>query len=248
MTPPLSPTAAILIIGNEVLSGRTADTNINTITRRLTECGIVTKEVRVVRDEEEAIIAAVNTLRQAYTYVFTTGGIGPTHDDITIPTIAKAFEVALERNLQVEQKLRSAYSQTLTPAALRMADYPAGARIIWHGEQFAPGCMMENVIIMAGLPRIMTIMLESALPMLQQGAPIHTRQVDAWVYESQIAAPLESIQKRYPAVDIGSYPYRIEGRVGTALVARGTDATAVDAAFSAITQMLSDQGAEQRVA
>lgn len=243
---PTVPTAAILIIGNEVLSGRTPDMNINIIARRLAEYGMSLREVRVVRDVETEIVEGVNALRRRHTYVFTTGGIGPTHDDITTPSIARAFGVAVERNLQVEQKLKDNYGSHVTPATLKMADFPAGARIVPHGEPFAPGYMMENVVVMAGVPRIMTIMLEAALPLLQQGAPIHTRQVDAWVYESAIAQPLEAIQRRYPTVDIGSYPYRMEGRVGTALVARGTDADQVDGAFTAIGDMLDDAGAERR--
>ena len=243
-----NPTSAVLIIGNEVLSGRTADANLNYLARRLNDCGITLRESRVVRDEPEAIIEAVNALRSQYTYVFTTGGIGPTHDDITIPTIAKAFGVAIERNLQVESKLREYYAGRLVAASLRMADYPAGARVVWHGEQFAPGCIMENVIIMAGQPRIMQIMLEAALPLLQQGEPTHTRQVDVWIYESQIAEPLEAIQNRFPDVDLGSYPYRVESRPGTALVARGLNAETVDAAFKAIEEMLDNLGAERRAA
>lgn len=242
----MNPTAAVLIIGNEVLSGRTPDANINHIARRLGECGITLSECRVVKDVAEPIIQAINTLRTQYTYVFTTGGIGPTHDDITIPTIAKAFGVAVERNLQVEGKLREYYASRLAPAALRMADYPAGARVVWHGEQFAPGCIMENVIIMAGQPRIMQIMLEAALPMLTHGQPVHTRQVDVWVSESQIAEQLEAIQNRFPQVDIGSYPYRIENRPGTALVARGLNVEEVNQAFAAIEAMLAESGAEAR--
>jgi molybdenum cofactor synthesis domain-containing protein len=243
-----TPTAAILIIGNEVLSGRTPDSNINTIARRLNEMGIALREVRVVRDVESEIIEAINPLRAKYSYVFTTGGIGPTHDDITVPTLAKAFGVAIERNLQVEQKLRDNMGARTTPAGLRMADFPAGARIIPHGENFAPGFMMENVIVLAGLPRVMTIMLEAALPLLQQGAPIHTRQVDAWVYESVIAAPLEAIQQRFPETDIGSYPYRVDTRVATALVVRGTNAEQVEGAYNAIGDMLDDLGADRRAA
>lgn len=243
-----NPTAAVLIIGNEVLSGRTADANLNYLARRLGECGIDLVECRVVKDVPEAIIAATNSLRSQFTYVFTTGGIGPTHDDITIPTISKAFGVAVERNLQVETKLREYYASRLAPAALRMADYPAGARVVWHGEQFAPGCIMENVIILAGQPRVMQIMLEAALPMLTQGQPMHTRQVDVWVYESVIAEALESIQNRFPDTDIGSYPYRIEGRPGTALVARGLNPETVNAAFQAIESLLENVGAETRAA
>lgn len=243
-----NPTAAMLIIGNEVLSGRTPDANLNHLARRLSECGITLRETRVVPDDTMAIISAANALRAQYTYVFTTGGIGPTHDDITIPTIAKAFGVAVERNLQVEAKLKEYYPTRWTPATMRMADFPAGARVVWHGEQFAPGCIMENVIIMAGQPRVMQIMLEAALPLLKHGQPLHTRQVDAWTLESTIAEKLEAIQNRYPEVDIGSYPYRLEGRPGTALVCRGLKLEDVEAAFAAVNDLLDDVGAEKRAA
>jgi molybdenum cofactor synthesis domain-containing protein len=244
----MNPTAAILIIGNEVLSGRTADANINHIARRLGESGIDLIEARVVKDVEASIITALNALRSQYTYVFTTGGIGPTHDDITIPTLAKAFGVAVERSLQVEAKLREYYANRLMPATLRMADFPAGARIVWHGENFPPSCIMENVIVLAGQPRNMQVMLEAALPLLNHGQPLHTRQVDAWVYESAIAEKFEAIQNRFPKVDLGSYPYRIEGRAGTALVARGLNVEEVDAAFKAINELLDELGAERRAA
>lgn len=243
-----NPTAAVLIIGNEVLSGRTADANLNLIARRLSEVGINLIESRTIRDDRTAIIEAVNALRKKYTYVFTTGGIGPTHDDITIPTISAAFGVAVERNLQVEEKLKNNYAATYTNATLRMADYPAGSRIIWHGEQYAPGCMMENVIIMAGQPRVMQVMLEAALPHLNQGTPLHTRQVDVWALESAIAEKLEAIQARFPDVDIGSYPYRIEGKPGTALVCRGESLNQVEKSFKAIQQLIEDQGLPLRAA
>lgn len=243
-----NPTAAVLVIGNEVLSGRVADANLNYIARRLNEVGIDLAEARVVRDDKAQITAALNALRGAYSYVFTTGGIGPTHDDITIATVASAFGVAVQRNLEVEEKLKAYYAGRVTAAALRMADYPAGAKIIWHGEQFAPGCMMENVLVLAGQPRAMQVMLEAALPLLNKGTPLHTRQVDVWVRESQIAEGLAAIQGRFEGVDIGSYPYRIEGRAGTALVCRGEDAKAVEAAFGAIQELLGEVGAEVRAA
>lgn len=243
-----NPTAAVLIIGNEVLSGRTADANLNVLARRLADVGINLVESRTIRDDRKAIIEAVNALRKSCTYVFTTGGIGPTHDDITIPTIAEAFGVKVERNAQVEEKLKTNYATTYTNATLRMADYPAGARIIWHGEQYAPGCMMGNVIIMAGQPRVMQVMLEAALPHLNQGTPLHTRQMDVWVNESAIAEKLEAIQARFSEVDIGSYPYRIEGKPGTALVARGENLQQVEKAFKAIQQLIEDQGIPLRAA
>lgn len=243
-----NPTAAILVIGNEVLAGRTADANLNYIARRLGETGIDLEEARVVRDEKSAIAEALNALRKVYSYVFTTGGIGPTHDDITIASVAAAFGVAVERSLQVEEKIKSNYASTFTSATLRMADFPAGARIVWHGETFPPGCIMENVVILAGSPRYMQVMFEAALPLLQQGEPQHMRQVDAWILESHIAEKLEAIQARYPDLDIGSYPYRIEGRAGTALVCRGAVQKDVERAFREICEALEEMGAELRAA
>lgn len=241
-----NPTAAILIIGNEVLSGRVADVNVNTIARRLADVGINLREVRMVRDEEDAILEALHTLRTRYQTVFTTGGIGPTHDDITVATVAKAFGVAVVRNVDVENKLKDHYGSRITAAALRMADYPAGARLVHHGQDFAPGFMMENVVVLAGQPRIMSLMLEAALPLLQTGTPLYTRQVDVWGQESLLAEPLASIQGRFPAVDIGSYPYRAEGRPGTALVCRSEDPHATDASFEAIMGMIGTLGMDVR--
>ncbi len=241
-----NPTAAMLVIGNEVLNGRVADVNVNVLARRLADVGIDLAEVRMVRDDEAAIVAAVNALRGAYTYVFTTGGIGPTHDDITIAAIAKAFGAAVVRNVEIEQQLKTHYGNRVTAAALRMADYPAGARIVPHGEGFAPSCMMENVAILAGQPRIMQLMLEATLPLLQTGTPLYTRQIDVWGLESQLAERLGSIQGRVPAVDIGSYPYRVEGRPGTALVCRGEDAQVVEASFAAVQGLIAEVGLEVR--
>ncbi|MCA3243786.1 MAG: competence/damage-inducible protein A [Alphaproteobacteria bacterium] len=241
-----NPTAAVLVIGNEVLSGRIADVNVNYICRRGADVGLDVAEVRMVCDHEAAIVAAANALRQAYTYVFTTGGIGPTHDDITIASIAKAFGVAVQRNLQIEQQLRDHYGSRVTPAALRMADYPAGARIVPHGESFAPSCLMENVAILAGQPRIMQLMFEATLPLLQTGTPLHTRQLDVWGMESQIAERLGALQSRFPTVDIGSYPYRVDGRPGTALVCRGAEAGEVEASFAAVQALVAEAGLDVR--
>jgi molybdenum cofactor synthesis domain-containing protein len=241
-----NPTVAILVIGNEVLSGRIADVNVNYICRRCADVGLDVCEVRMVRDDEAAIGQGLSTLRNTYSYVFTTGGIGPTHDDITIASIAKAFGVAVVRNVEVEQRLREHYGSRLTPAALRMADYPAGARIVPHGESFAPSCLMENIAILAGQPRIMQLMFEATLPLLQTGTPLHTRQVDVWGMESQIAEKLGAIQGRFAHIDIGSYPYRVEGRAGTALVCRGEDAQAVEESFQAVQALVAEAGLEVR--
>jgi molybdopterin-biosynthesis enzyme MoeA-like protein len=243
-----NPTAALVIIGSEILSGRTADANLNHIARKLSEAGIPLKDVRVVADDEAAIVEAVNLLRAKHTYLFTTGGIGPTHDDITMAAIAKAFAVPLERNARVEAHLKQHYGNRATAATFRMADYPFGSEQVWHTDGFAPGCRIENVFVLAGQPRVMQTMLDAALPLLQPGAPIHTRSVDVWTSESLIAEGLAGIQSRYPEVEVGSYPYRIEGRAGTALVARGTDAAAVEKAHEAILRLVDEVGAELRAA
>ncbi len=244
--PAPNPTAAILVIGNEVLSGRTADVNINFIARRLTDVGINLTEVRIVRDDEAAIVSAVNALRKACTYVFSTGGIGPTHDDITMASVAKAFGVAVVRNPRVEQQLRDYYGARLATPALRMADYPAGARLVPHGGTFAPSCMMENVAILAGSPRHMQTMFEATLPLLAHGQPLYTKQVDVWGMESQLADGLAAIQSRFPQLDIGSYPYRHDDRYGTALICRGTDPRAVDAAHADVLALADKMGCEVR--
>jgi molybdenum cofactor synthesis domain-containing protein len=241
-----NPTAAIVVIGNEVLSGRIADANVHYIARRLTDSGIDLKEVRVVRDSMSAIGEAVLALAESHTYVLTTGGIGPTHDDISMAAIAKAFGVRIARDAQVEEKLRQYYANRLMPATLRMADYPEGARIVWHGENFAPGCMFRNVIIMAGSPTYMQPMFEAALPLLQQGTPAYTKTIDAFVYESQIAEPLTGIQSQYPSVEIGSYPYKSENRAATSLVMKGADGKEVEDASRAVEKMLLELGAEIR--
>lgn len=243
-----NPTAALIIIGSEILSGRTADANINHIARKLSETGIPLREVRVVGDDDVAIGEAVNTLRAKHTYVFTTGGIGPTHDDITLQSVAKAFGVGVARIGRVEEFLRTRYGNRATAATFRMADYPEGCDLVWHTGEWQPACRMENVFVLAGIPRAMQVMLDAIVPLLNPGPPIHTRSVDVWTGESLIAAGLTEVQNRFPTVEVGSYPYRIDGRAGTALVARGTDAAAVEAAHGAILKLVDEVGAELRAA
>jgi molybdenum cofactor synthesis domain-containing protein len=241
-----NPTAAVLIIGNEILSGRVADENLAFIAKRLADTGIDLKEARTVRDEEPAIVEAVRHLSQTYTYLLTTGGIGPTHDDITMAAIATAVRLPLERNQAVVDKLKQAMGSRATEATFKMADYPQNARLVPTPETTAPGCMVNNIVILAGIPRIMQGMLEAALPLLSHGTPTHTLSVDVWLPESKIAQGLEAVQRRFPTLDIGSYPYRVEGRPGTALVARGTEQPQVAAAFGAIQKMIDDLGGERR--
>lgn len=239
-------TAGIVVIGNEVLSGRTADVNVAYLCRRLNDVGIGVMEVRMVRDDPDAIGDAVKTLAATCTYVFTTGGIGPTHDDITLSSIARAYGVRMKRDALVEERLRQYYGNRLVPAALRMADFPEGARVVFHDQGWAPGCMVENVCILAGSPTHMQVMFEAVLPLLQQGEPIHSKTVDAWIAENQIADALAQIQERFGEVEIGSYPYRseVDGelRLGTAVVVRGTDGKQVEEAAGAVEAMMVEVG------
>lgn len=221
----VNPTAAVLIVGNEILSGRTKDANLPHIAEKLGGIGIVVREARVVADVEEAIVAAVNELRARYTYVFTTGGIGPTHDDITSECVAKAFGVALERHPDAVARLERHYGdpRQLTEARLRMANIPAGGELIDNPISAAPGFRIGNVFVMAGVPSIMQAMLDGILPRLVGGPPIHARTVSCGLAEGHLAADLGALQQRYPQLEIGSYPYFRRGDFGVSLVLRGTD-------------------------
>jgi molybdenum cofactor synthesis domain-containing protein len=230
-----SPTAAVLIIGNEILSGRTQDTNLAHIAKKLGSIGIRIAEARVVPDIEAEIVAAVNALRARYTYVFTTGGIGPTHDDITTDCIAKAFGVAVIEHPEARARLVAHYTKTpLTPARLRMARIPENASLIDNGVSAAPGFCIGNVYVMAGIPNVMQAMLETILPTLTHGPAYSSKSISGFVAESLIAEGLGVVAERYPQLDIGSYPWKKDGRWGTALVARGTDQAAIDAASGEI--------------
>jgi len=227
-----NPTAAVLIVGNEILSGRTKDANLPHIAERLGGQGILVREARVVPDVPEEIIAAVNALRSRYTYVFSTGGIGPTHDDITSECVARAFGVALERNPEAVARLERHYGDPalLNEARLRMANIPAGAELIDNPISAAPGFRIGNVFVMAGVPNIMQAMLDGILPRLRGGPPIHARTVSCALAEGVLAADLGALQERYPALEIGSYPYFRRGDFGVSLVLRGTDEGQVDGA------------------
>lgn len=226
------PTAAVLIVGNEILSGRTKDANLPHIAETLGELGIRVREARVVPDVEEDVVAAVNALRARHTYVFTTGGIGPTHDDITSECIAKAFGVALERNPEAVARLERHYGDPakLNEARLRMANIPAGGELIDNPISAAPGFRIGNVFVMAGVPNIMQAMLDGILPRLTGGPPIHARTVSCGLAEGALAADLGALQERYPTLEIGSYPYFRRGDFGVSLVLRGTDEALLDQA------------------
>jgi len=232
-----TPTAAVLIIGNEILSGRTQDANVTHIAKKLGAVGIRLAEVRVVPDSEDEIAGAVNALRACYTYVLTTGGIGPTHDDITTDSIAKAYGVAVSEHPEARRRLMAHYATsntTVNAARLRMARIPDGAVLINNGVSGAPGFYIGNVYVMAGVPNIMQAMLEAVLPTLQHGPAYLSQSVSGYVTESMVAEGLASIAVRYPQLDIGSYPWQHEERWGTTLVARGTDQAAIKAAVEEI--------------
>ncbi|MFG1392810.1 competence/damage-inducible protein A [Xanthobacter agilis] len=239
--------AGLVVIGDEVLSGRTKDKNIGHIAERLTEIGIDLREVRIVPDVEEDIVAAVNALRHRFTYVFTTGGIGPTHDDITADSIAKAFGVSIDIDPRARAMLLEYIAEKdLNDARLRMARIPAGASLVVNAVSKAPGFRIGNVIVMAGVPRIMQAMLEAVLPELDKGRPMLSQTVLADAKEGDIAAPLAEIAKRHPDTIIGSYPFRDEdGRFKTHLVVRAREQALVGAVADEVREMV--QGVQKRL-
>lgn len=228
-----NPTACVVLIGNELLSGKTQDANLKFLAEELAKLGIKLVEARVVRDEEHAIVAHVNECRARYTYVFTTGGIGPTHDDITAQSIARAFGVDLVLDQEALRRMRVA-GRELNEARLRMARIPAGASLVDNPISQAPGFRMGNVYVLAGIPSIARAMFASAVPELVRGSPIHSRSVDVLLREGDLAAPLERIADAHPEVEIGSYPFNREGSFGANLVVRGTDERAVEGVLAEI--------------
>lgn len=239
----LPVSAAVLVIGNEILSGRTRDANIQTLGAALGGIGIRLREVRVVEDRPEAIIAAVNALRAAYDFVFTTGGIGPTHDDITTDCVGAAFGRQVSHHPEAVRLLRRYYGENdATETRLRMARIPDGATLIDNPVSTAPGFRLENVFVLPGVPRILEGMLPGVLSQLPGGPPIVSETLTAWVRESDIAGELAAVQARYPALDLGSYPFVREGRFGTSLVVRGSDHPAVLAAAAEVAAFLGARG------
>jgi len=235
--------AALVVIGEEILSGRTKDENIAYIAAYLTRVGIQLREVRVVADVETAIIAAVNELRGIFTYVFATGGIGPTHDDVTTDAIAKAFGVPVVVDPEAVAAMRKRYVGTeLTPARLRMARVPEGASLIDNAISRAPGFMIENVIVMAGVPNIMQVMLDDVSRRLTKGCPMVSRSVRLDVPEGDAADGLGALQAAHPEVQIGSYPFFHNKRLGTYVVLRSTDEGKLAAAEIALWKFIAEEG------
>ncbi len=238
-------TAALLIIGNEILSGRTKDANLPYLAEQLGALGVRLAEARVVSDVEAEIVAAVNTLRGRYDYVFTTGGIGPTHDDITAASVAKAFGVAHELNAEAVALLENHYQTTeINEARLRMATIPVGATLIENPVSKAPGFRIGNVFVMAGVPKIMQAMFDGIAPTLIGGAPMRSRSVTCGLPEGTLAKPLGEIQERHPDIDIGSYPYFRVGKFGVTVVLRGTGAARLDGAAEEVAGAIRDLGGE----
>ncbi len=242
MPSPEAVTAALVVIGDEILSGRTKDVNIGATADFCTELGIELTEVRVVSDVEDDIVAAVNAVRSRYTYVFTTGGIGPTHDDITADAIAKAFGVALPINAEARAMLESRWKQTGTEvneARLRMARIPEGASLIVNSVSAAPGFRIGNVHVMAGVPKIMLAMLEAIAPTLTGGKKVKSVTIRCGVGEGTIGGPLGRIQEEFPDVKMGSYPQMGQTFVMTELVLRSSDEARLEVAAGRVREMVS---------
>ena len=241
-------TACLIIIGNEILSGRTVDANLPYIAQKLGAIGIRMMEVRVVPDDEAVIVEALNACRARHDYVFTTGGIGPTHDDITAASVAKAFGRAYGRHPEAERRLLAYYPpERVNPARMKMADMPEGVELIDNPVSVAPGFRIENVNVLPGVPKIMQAMLDGLLPSLKGGARMLARSITVYAPEGDVAnAGLGDLQARFPSLEIGSYPFfRPEGP-GTTIVFRGTDQGPIDRAAGELLSLAARIGAQTR--
>ncbi len=237
-------TACLLIIGDEILSGRTQDKNLATIAKWLNAAGIRLAEARIVPDTMEAIGRAVNDTRAAHDYVFTTGGIGPTHDDITVDAVAAALGVSVIIHPEAEAILRAYYGERLTDARLRMARVPNGAELIANARTGAPGIRIGNIFLMAGVPAIMQTMLDAIEGTLEGGLPMLSRTVGAWTAESVVADALRGVEKDHPGVAVGSYPFWRDGRTGANFVLRSDDDAKLSAAAADLLRRLAAMGIE----
>lgn len=239
MSKTAAPTACVLIIGNEILSGRTEDANLAFLGKRCDKLGIRLIEARVISDSEAAIVAHVNEARSRFDYVFTTGGIGPTHDDITAASIARAFNLKLERNPAAVAAMERYYEPgMLNTARLRMAEMPAGAVLIPNPVSGAPGFQLENVFVLPGVPSIMQAMFDGITDRLTGGPAILTESVTTNLAEGNLAADLGAIQERYVDVSIGSYPFFRRGSLGVNLVMRATDTDQLRGAVEEVRAMI----------
>ncbi len=235
-----NPTAAMLVIGDEILSGRTRDANMHHLAGQLTEAGITLAEVRIVPDERDVIIAAVQALAAGYDSVFSSGGIGPTHDDITADCMAAAFGQSIDVRDDARAILQAHYDKAgteMNEARLRMARIPAQATLIDNPVSSAPGFTIENVHVMAGVPSVFTAMVASVLPTLTGGAPLLSKTLTVHRGEGDIAGPFGALAEAYPALSMGSYPFQRDGKYGANLVVRGHDAGMLDDAMSKLEEV-----------
>ena len=241
-----NPTAAMLVIGDEILSGRTRDANMYFLAGELNRQGIVLKEVRVVSDDHAAIVAAVNALRDSYDEVFTSGGIGPTHDDITADAIAAALGVVIDVRADARAILAAHCARTgaeLNAARLRMARTPDGARLIDNPVSQAPGFSLGNVHVMAGVPNVFQAMVASVLPSLTGGDPLLSQSLRIERGEGEVAEPLAALAADFPDLSFGSYPFQHNGAYGTNIVVRGSDGGRLSAAMVRLAALLPDSAA-----
>ena len=238
-------TACVIIIGNEILSGRTQDVNLNWLAVELNKAGVRLREARVIPDVPEAIIKTVNECRATYDYVFTTGGIGPTHDDITSQCISQAFGRKHVRNPEVVAMFNTHYGpEKVNEARLRMCDMPEGAVLIPNPVSVAPGFQVENVYVMAGVPGIMRAMFDHVKSGLKGGKPVQSATVSTYLTEGTIAKELTDVQNQFEDVEIGSYPFMRDGKLGTSLVARSDDEKRLGLTKDALTAMIKTFGGE----
>ena len=246
MSEKIGITAAVLVIGDEILSGRTRDANMHHLAGDLTKAGIDLREARIVRDDPAAIVAAVNALRAAHDHVFTSGGIGPTHDDITADAVAAAFGLPLAIRADARDLLAAHYARQNLPfnaARQRMARIPEGAVLIENPVSVAPGFSLGNVHVMAGVPNIFQAMVASLLPRLGGGAPLMTRTWRVMIGEGNIAEGFGQLAADFPDLSMGSYPFIVNGVYGTNLVMRGTDPARLEAAFTRLSALFPGEAA-----
>lgn len=237
-----APTAAVIVIGNEILSGKTDEANVQFLGRELSKIGIVLMEARAIRDDTDEIVRHVNECRRAHNYVFTTGGIGPTHDDITAEAIASAFGTQLELNAEAVRRIGGA-GDDLTEPRLKMAMIPVGASLVDNSVSRAPGFRLENVFVFAGVPSIARAMFEAVKGDLVGGNEIQSASVDVFLRESEIARPLQEIANANPDVEIGSYPFSRDGTYGANLVVRGTNPERISDVLDEIVMTMQAAGA-----
>ncbi len=240
---PSNTTACLILIGNEILSGRTIDKNLSMISLKLNGAGVQMREARVIPDIEAVIIETINSCRAQYDYVFTTGGIGPTHDDITAESVAKAFRVPLILHPEAERRLLAHYKpEDVNDARMKMALVPQGATLIDNPVSAAPGFVIENVFVLAGVPRIATAMMDFIAPSLKGGLPVISRALDVHCPEGEVAVGVGAMQLRYPDVEIGIYPKITEGMLRSTIVMRCVDIAQLAACANDMIAMIKDAG------